>query len=1090
MSIATTQTAYELTPTQEAMLLYALYAPQSPAYFEQFCYSYRGPLQVPHFIAAWERVINRHSILRTSFLWNGESEPRQVVHERVELPFTFCDWSELTAAEQNERLTDFLETDRQRGFDLSQAPLLRLSLIRTGVDSFYIVLSNHHLVLDGWSLGQVRREVSQTYQALTRGEVAELSPAPVFHEYVEWLQQQNVEAESFWRQELAGFTAPNALSIDKAPASFPGANAEFAEQMINVPEALSQQLQACARRHRLTMSTIAQAAWAVLLRRYCNTDDVMFGITVAGRPYDFPEIDSMVGLLINTLPLRVRLSANDVASTCFQQLQRKVAAVREFETTSLKQIHEWSEIQRHNLPLFETLVVFENFIGHDLRLNLGGDLDLVRSHLARTNYPLVFVVNPHAELGLRAIYHRNRFEPEAIERLLNQLVMILESFATDLDKPINAMNFLSENERHKLLTEWSGGEFVPSGLQPIHRLIESQTEVTPEAFAVEHEGRRFSYAELNTRANQLAHFLRAEGVGIGSLVGIYLERSPDMIVAVLAVLKAGGAYVPLDPAYPKDRVAFMLEDSGARLVVTRAILGAALPKSDRRTICVDSEAQVIATHSSDNPVDGATTEDLAYVIYTSGSTGRPKGVMVEHRALANFVASAGEEYAIGSEDRVLQFASLCFDTSAEEIYCTLTRGATLVLRTDAMLTSAKQFLEGCARLGITIMDLPTGYWHHLTAAICADDLPVPESVKLLILGGEQAHSDHVDRWLERAPGVRLLNTYGPTEATIVTTTFDLSNHRAGPPISIGRPIRGASIYVLDGALQPVPVGLTGELFIGGADLARGYLNRADLTAEKFIPNPFAGGRLYRSGDLVRFLPDGNLEFVGRVDNQVKIRGFRIELEEVEQAITAYPAVADAVVTVREEADGDKRLSAYVVPTEASTLGVSELRSFLAETLPPHMMPASFTTIATLPLMPNGKVDRNALPAPGNERPEVEAHLVLPRTPTEEFVARVWCDVLKMDRVGIHDNFFELGGHSLLAAKVFSELQKKFSVELNLADMFSAPTIAALAEMLYLRETEHQHSDELALLLSELDELSDDEASRRLAEEMTTAGAAL
>ncbi|HKP35521.1 MAG TPA: amino acid adenylation domain-containing protein [Pyrinomonadaceae bacterium] len=1079
---------HDLTPTQEAMLLYALYAPKSPAYFEQFCYTYSGPLNVSALVAACQRAVDRHSILRTSFSWDGENRPLQTVHENATLPFTFCDWSDVGAAEQESRLASFLAADQQFGFDLSQAPLFRLAIIKFGEDSFRIVISNHHLVLDGWSMGILREEVSQTYQALTRQEEIVPAASPDFHHYVDFLKEQKTDlAEGFWRNELAGFSTPNALVIDNAPGRLPAADEEFAEQSFVLPAAITARLQKCAREYRLTMSTLVQAAWAILLGIYCCSDDVVFGITVSGRPYDFPDIDAMVGLFINTLPLRAHLSPREVAASCFQKMQRNVAELRQYETTSLKLIHEWSAAPHNNLPLFETLVVFENFAGNDSALNLGGEMKLAGSHLARTNYPLTMVINPGAELNVRAVYHRSRFGTAAINRLLNHYGAILEGFTNGLERPIGAMSLLTPAEKQTLLNDWSGAGSGPvaSGPQLIHRTIEAQAARTPDAIAVEHEGNRLTYSELNARANRLANFMRSAGVRPESLVGICLERSPDMILSVLAVLKAGGAYVPLDPAYPQDRLTLMLEDSGAQLLLSRAPLRKHFPDFTGRFIAIDNEASAIDEQDTENLSDSAGLESLAYVIYTSGSTGKPKGVMIEHRALACFAASASDEYAITDKDRVLQFASLCFDTSAEEIYCALSRGASLVLRTDAMITSPRQFLQSCEQLEITTLDLPTGYWHHLCAALGAEDLTIPPSVRCVILGGEQARSDHTLQWVERAgENVRLLNTYGPTETTVVATTFDLSRHRAGDRIAIGRPLRGTTVYVLDAEGQPVPAGMAGELYIGGAGVARGYLNKPELTAGKFIPNPFGEGRLYRSGDVVKFSAEGDLEFLGRVDNQVKIRGFRIELEEIEEAIRNHQSVSDAVVSVHEDTDGDKRLCAYLVGTGTVPVSVKEVRDLLKSTLPAHMVPGSWTVLDSLPLMPNGKVDRRALPAPEHDREQAETDYVAPQTPTEEVLAHIWREVLKLDRVGVNDNFFELGGHSLLAARVFSELQKKLKIELNLADIFMAPTIAQLAEMIYQRETEDQESDELMSLLSELEELSDEQAHHRLTEEMS------
>ncbi|HEX6190062.1 MAG TPA: non-ribosomal peptide synthetase, partial [Pyrinomonadaceae bacterium] len=693
--------------------------------------------------------------------------------------------------------------------------------------------------------------------------------------------------------------------------------------------------------------------------------------------------------------------------------------------------------------------------------------------------------------------HESRFAADAIERLLNHLVTIMESLANDLEQPFTSVSVLSEQEKHMLLNEWSETAPAAAQLQPVYLSIEQQAAATPNALAVAYDGQSVTYGELNARANQLARFLRtamtAEAtqtqVCATQLVGICLERSIDMIVAVLAVLKAGTAYAPLDPTYPTDRLSLMLEDSGISVVLTRQSLSEKLPAFKGRAIALDVEANEIGRQATENLGLEVTPTDLAYVMYTSGSTGAPKGVMIEHKALANFVKSASARYELSAEDRVLQFASLSFDTSVEEIFCTLACGATLVLRADAMITSPKQFLESCVELGITVLDLPTGYWHHLVNAIGEDDLQIPVSIRLVILGGEQAHADHVTRWLARAGrNARLVNTYGPTEATVVTTTCDLTEHRDGAPVAIGRPIAGASVYVLDDALQPSPVGVPGELYIGGAGVARGYLNRPDLSAARFIPNPFAEGRLYRSGDLVRYQPDGNLEFLGRADNQVKIRGFRIELEEIEEAIRSHETVTDAVVKVIEDADGDKRLCAYVVCDGQSAFGSNDLRNFLKGKLPPHMVPGIFTTVESLPLTANGKVDRRALPDPTNEQPHPAEGFIGPRTPTEELVAAAWCQALKVPLVGMNDNFFELGGHSLLAAKVFAELQKTVTVELNLVDIFNAPTVAALANLIYEREA-NQESDELMSLLAELDDLSDEEAHLQMTEERATLSSA-
>ncbi|HXT63140.1 MAG TPA: amino acid adenylation domain-containing protein [Pyrinomonadaceae bacterium] len=1084
--MATATNICELTPTQQAMLLFSVYAPKSPAYFEQFCYEFQGALDIEIFKRAWQEVIDRHSILRSSFSWDGLNGPQQIVHASVDLPFSVHDWRNVTSSQQAERLTEFLESDQQLGFDVGRAPLLRLAVIQIAAERFYIVVSNHHLVLDGWSMGIVRREVSSIYQALTRGEQIDLPAAPEFSDYVAWLDKQpQVDNESFWRGELQGFQSANAFPIDNAPGTLPAPEETFGEQTIDVAPELTARLQTVARKNRVTLSTIAQGAWALLLNRYCNTDDAIFGITVSGRPFDYPAIDSLVGLLIGTLPLRLRVEPEVSVKSWLQESQRKAFKLRDHETISLDRIHALSEVQRGN-PLFESILVFENFAGHDVPLELGGQIKLVASHLARTNYPLTLVVNQGQSLCLRAVYHRSRFAEAAITRMLDQFVAILESFADDLNQSVATVAVLPESEKTTLLQDWSASDEASTDCTLSHRRFEVFAAQNPDAIAIEHTGSRLTYGELNARANQLAHLLseewQASQTPDAKLAGIFLDRSTEMIISLLAVLKAGGAYVPLDPTYPPDRLEFMLKDSDAQLLLTREDLRERVPEFSGRVIVLDAECELIHRQPANNVAAEARASDLAYVMYTSGSTGKPKGVMIEHRSLANFAESLSEAYGITGSDRVLQFASLSFDTSVEEIFCTLTSGATLVLRTDEMITSAQQFFAFCTQRHITVLDLPTGYWHHLVAEIVEHDLTIPSCLRLVILGGEEARADAVAKWLERAQPVRLMNTYGPTEATVVTTTFDLAD-RDERTIPIGRPVRGASVFVLDQLLRPTPMGVPGELFIGGSGVARGYLNRTELTADKFIRNPFGDGRLYRSGDLVRYLPEGNLEFLGRADNQVKIRGFRIELEEIEQAIRTHNAVSDAAVIVREDADGDKRLHAYLVWEPSRRLTTTEVRTFLKSLLPPHMLPATITTVGAFPLMPNGKIDRQALPIPELER-TTDDDFMAPRTPTEEIVAEIWCRTLKLTRVGIHDNFFELGGHSLLAARVFSDVQRTFNVQMSLVEIFKAPTVAQLAEIVCERQAAEQQDDELMSLLSELDELSEEEAHRRLTVEQS------
>jgi amino acid adenylation domain-containing protein len=1086
------QKLYELTPTQQAMLLYSMYAPKSKAYFEQVCYSYHGPLERRAFAKAWQQVVERHDILRTGFVSDDSERLTQSVGSTVVLPFQQLDWREYSVSQRLTLLDQFLTADAEEGFDLATPPLIRVALLQVEDDRYWIVVSNHHIILDGWSMSVLRNEVSQFYRHNVSATQPILEPHSQFGDYVEWLQTIDlVEGKNFWQTELKGFASANQLPIDKAAGKLLSAVAHFDEHSLLLSAELSQKVRTFARQNHFTISTVLQAAWAVVLSRYCATNDVVFGITVAGRPYELPGVETLVGLLINTLPLRVETTATDTCLSFLQKVQDRVGGLLEHEQSALTQIQDWCNLPR-NQPLFETLLVFENFAGNGSSFDLDGPIAPVRSHLSRTNYPLTIVIEPGEQLRIEAVYHADRFDDLAIERLLGHLSNVLEQMVVNVDAPVNSLQILTPAESQTLLLDWNQAERCLTA-DPVNRLFERQVAITPSAIAVEHNDRRLTYAELNARANQLARYLTSLGVGTESLVGICVERSIEMLVAVMATLKAGGAYLPLDPTYPEARLDFMLRDSNAKVVITRDRLLALLPNYTGATVCFDRDSSLIDSFSSDNLMESAGARNLAYVIYTSGSTGNPKGTLIEHRSLVSFVNAASDEYEISDTDRVLQFASLNFDTSAEEIFPALLTGATVVLRTDSMLSSARDFLETCAQLRISILDLPTAYWHELAAELGADHSQLPESLRLVIIGGEKALPGRLAAWRQHASGeVKLLNTYGPTETTIVATTCDITNTRleANREVPIGRPLRNTLAYVLDAAVRPVPIGVPGELYLGGAGVARGYLNRAEMTAQKFVANPFAderAPRLYRTGDVVRYQADGTLEFLSRIDNQAKIRGFRVETGEIEQALRTHELVSDAIVLVREDEVGDKRLVAYVVAVTPANPTTTELRDHLVARLPAYMLPTAFVLLESFPVLPNGKIDRQSLPRPEQDRPSLEVGFQAPRSPLEESIAKVWGDVLKLDRVGIHDNFFELGGHSLLGAKLISNLRRSLNCELNLIDVFQSPTVERLAQVVYQRQTESAAEEELSVLLTELQTLSDAEAQQRLEQLLSKGG---
>ncbi|MBI4000399.1 MAG: amino acid adenylation domain-containing protein, partial [Nitrospira defluvii] len=652
-------------------------------------------------------------------------------------------------------------------------------------------------------------------------------------------------------------------------------------------------------------------------------------------------------------------------------------------------------------------------------------------------------------------YKEELFAPDRVARLQEHFVRVLEGLVTGPAARIDKLPLMSDAERRETVLAWGQSPEPAEALSCLHRLIEAQVQRTPEAIAVEQEGQALTYRDLDERANRLAHYLRRRGVAPGVVVGLCLERSPNLLVGLLGILKSGGAYLPLDADYPADRLEYMLRDSQVRVLVTQQDQLVRLPATNPHTICLDSEWDQIA-RCPDSAIEGTDDLDnLAYVIYTSGSTGHPKGVMVEHGSIANYVRAIKDLVGLTAHDRVLQFASLSFDTAAEEIFSCLATGATLVLRTSAMVDSVSGFLDRCREWQVTVLDLPTAYWHEVVTRMELERIAFPESVQTVIIGGERVLPQIVQRWAKLVGRtVRLLNTYGPTETTVAVTCADLTglgvDDELQGDLPIGRVIRGASVYVLDQQRQLVPVGVAGELYVGGAGVARGYRGRSDLTEAKFISDPFShleGARLYRTGDLVRWRPDGQLDYRGRVDRQVKIRGYRIELEEIEAVLNRHPDLERAVVEVREDQPGDKRIVAFMVPRPSNRLGLVQLREHLRSQLPAHMIPSSFIDLEALPLTANGKVDRRALRVAEDSRAskvDLTSEFLAPRNSTEQVLADIWGEILHLKDVGVHDNFFELGGHSLLATQLVSRVQALFQITLPLRRVFEKPTIATLA----------------------------------------------
>ncbi len=1048
---------YELSPMQQGMLFHTLYAPESGVYFEQLNCTLRGDLNVSAFKQAWQQVVARHPVLRTCFYWEDLDKPLQVVNEQVELPWVEYDWCGLTPTEQQNQLETFLQADRQQDFELNQAPLMRFALMRVQEDTYQFVWSFHHVLIDGWSGSIIFKEVFAFYEALKRGQSLSLKLPHPYRDYIVWLQQQDLsQAEDFWRKALQGFTAPTPLVVNKAMDSSSKQKQTYEEQHILLSVTVTDALHSLAKQHHLTLNTLVQGAWALLLSRYSGESDVVFGATVSGRPAALSEVESMVGLFINTLPARVQVSEEAYLLPWLEQLQAQEVEREQFSYSPLVEIQGWSEVPR-GLPLFDSILVFESYPVNDSGLGQSSSLEICNIQaFEQTNYPLTVIIMPGSELSVRIIYDSCRFEAATISRMLGHLQTLLSGMVTNPEQRISALPLLTEAERHQLLVEWNNTQTPYPRDKCIHQLFEAQVQRTPDAVAVVFEDQQLTYRELNRRANQLAHYLLALGVGPEVLVGLCVERSIEMVVGLLGILKAGGAYVPLDPAYPKERLAYMLNDLQVSVLCTDAInrfpmkqLVERLPEHEVQVVGLDTDWEVISQESEENSVSAVKSENLAYVIYTSGSTGKPKGVAMAHLPLANLILWQLESAAVSRGARTLQFAPVSFDVSFQEIFSTWCSGGTLVLLSEEVRRDAGALLGLLTEEAIERLFLPFVALQQLAEVAEGSEL-IPTSLREVITAGEQLQiTPAIKDLFRKLTGCTLDNQYGPIESHVVTAfslTGSVNNWPVLPPI--GRPIANTQIYLLDRSLQPVPIGVRGELYIGGDCLARGYLNRPDLTEAKFIPNPFSdepGARLYKTGDLARYLSDGNIEFLGRLDYQVKIRGFRVELGEIEAVLAQHPDVSQTMVLAREERPGDKRLVAYVVLEKEQGVTAKELRHFLKEKLPEYMVPAVFARLDAMPLTPSGKVDRRALPKPDQSRISLEVGFSPPHTPTEEVVAAIWAEVLGLEQVSIHDNFFELGGNSLLASQIISRLRKAFKVELPLCSLFELPTVGSLGE---------------------------------------------
>jgi len=1019
--------------------------PGNPFYNIPIALRLTGSLSMKALEQSLNEMIRRHETLRTTFTVVGD-RPMQVIAPSLTMSQPQVDLTSLPKSKREVEIRRLAVEDANHPFDLTLGPLLRVTLIQQAQDTYTWLVNTHHIISDGWSSSIFIREMVMLYQAFANGWPSPLpEPAIQYADFAiwqrQWLQGEILETQlAYWKGQLGGDLSVLELPTDRPRPSiqtFQGAIDSF-----SLPLALSESLRALSTQEGSTLFMTLLAAFQTLLHRYTNQEDIIVGSPIANR--NRLDTKELIGFFVNTLALRTDLSGNPTFQQLLGWVREGTLGAYAHQDLPFERLVEELQPERDmsRSPLFQVMLVLQNTPRSSLMLP-GFTLSPLEIDSQVTKFDLTLGI-VDAEQGLYGTlgYNTALFDAATAARILAHFETLLESIVADPQQRLADLTLLDQAECQQLLATWNDTLAAYPPDLCLHDLVEARSVQTPDAVAIALEDEQLTYQTLNQKANQLAHHLQGWGVGSETLVGVCVERSLEMIVGILGVLKAGGAYVPLDPAYPQERLAFMLQDAQVKVLLTQEKLLPELPQCQACIVCLDTDWPTIARQNEANPESGISADNPAYVIYTSGSTGRPKGVIVSHRAVCNHLLWRQAAYPLSSADVFPHKASLSFDLSIWEIWGMLTAGVRLVLARPGGQMDAVYLARLVVQENIAII--------HFPPVMLRVFLEEPEarhctSLRRVFCGGEPLTRDIAARFFDRL-NASLHHQYGPTEACVVSAVWNCVRHRRYDVIPIGRAIANTQIHILDRHLRPTPVGVPGELHIGGTGLARGYLGQPSLTAERFIPDPFSqqpDARLYKTGDLARYLPDGNIEFLGRLDHQVKMRGFRIELGEIEAVLSQHPAVQGTVVLAREDTPGDKRLVAYVVPEDTQSPPHRDLRDFLADKLPEYMVPAAFVTLKTFPLTPNGKINRRALPAPDRSSLQ-EVEFVPPRTPTEETLATIWAQTLNLERISVESNFFALGGHSLLATQVISRLRQAFQVELPLRSLFEAPTVASLA----------------------------------------------
>ena len=1076
---------YPLSPMQQGILFHSISA--SNLYVQQESYELKGNLDVAIFEQAWQSAIARHSVLRTAFVWENVAQPIQIVGKQVKLPLEKYDWRGLSLQQQQQQLEVLLEQDRQRELKLSQAPLMRLILIQIAEKTHYLIWSHHHLILDGWSLSLLMQEVFTAYESLHTGQTLSLKSPRPYKDYITWLQQRDKEdAKQFWQKYLQGFQASTPFGLDRIPEDKNKQTDNYAEAQIQITTATTTRLQLLARQHKITLNILLQGVWALLLSCYSGEKDVVFGSTSSGRPPSLIGSESTLGVFINTLPMRVQVKPEQLVIPWLKQLQSQQIKLLQYDYTPLIEIQSGSEVAK-GLPLFESIFISQDYnVGSALPEGMS-DLQIrnFSSADSETNYPLTILVEARSELNIIIGYDGQRFAAEAIARILQHFQNLLVEIGNNPHRQLKDLPILTPAERHQLLVEWNNTQVEYPIDKCIHQLFEQQVAQTPDAIAVVFEQQQLTYRELNQQANQLARLLLDLGVKPGEFIAIYQQRNLKFLIAILAVLKAGGVYLPIDNTYPSERISYMLSNSQVRFLLTDSthtniLLNFFQSDSDLNyLICLDSQPAAITDKTELTICNPSDFQDLsianlninlsgiapAYLMYTSGSTGVPKGAIIRHGGAINHIYAQFDALNLSPSLTFLQSAPASSDISIWQFLAPLLIGGKTVIVNTETVCNPEQLVQVIQQTNMTLVELVPVVLRALLdylSSLSTEKRSLP-NLQWMIVTGEAVAVDLVNDWLKLYPSIPVVNAYGPTEAADDITQDIIEEPLPTTQLSvpIGKPLANLNLYILDRHLQLLPIGVPGEICVSGYGVGVGYWRNEEKTKASFVPNPFLEGRrqeaegrresylqlnptshslIYKTGDLGRWLPDGRIEYLGRIDNQVKIRGFRLELGEIEAVIAQHPEIKEVVVIAREDTPGKKQLVAYLVASQS--LKLKQLRTWLGQKLPDHMIPSVWMELDKLPLTPNGKIDRKSLPIP-NSPLITETAYSEAITPVEKQLVSIWQEVLGVSRVGINDNFFELGGDSIISLQLIFKASQ-VGLRLTPKQLFQDPTIAQLA----------------------------------------------